>query len=196
MSLRAAIMKSSLVRTLMFGVVMCWLPPGALACGYHDDVSRARGVLNWVYPNSLHVIGAISTAVAERRLPARGPEPGAFGLLGYHGAARSLDQHAQQLRMVAGESPPRAFSMLLIGSMLWTRFVPDGDDLRAQVHVSGPEPGDLVLISGEEVIREITRNHLTIGDAFRRGLIRLYGTEEQVALFLTLYDQIGAAGHD
>ena len=195
MSLRAAIMKSSLVRTLMFGTMVSWLSPGAVACGYHDNVSLARGVLNLVYPNALHVIGAISTA-AERRLPSATREPGALGLLAYHGAVRSLDQHAQQLRMVAGESPPRAFSMLLIESMLWTRFVPDGDDLRAQVHVSGPEPGDLVLISGEGVIREITRNHLTIGDAFRRGLIRLYGTEEQVALFLTLYDQIGATGHD
>ena len=63
--------------------------------------------------------------------------------------------------------------------------------MRAQVHVSGPQAGDLVLISGEEVIREVASNRLTIGEAHRLGLIRLYGTDEQVAAFLTLCKQVG-----
>ena len=193
---RTAILEPRLVRTLVFGTMMSWLPPAAVACGYHDNVSLARGVLNWVYPDALHVVGAIATAVAERRLPAGTPARDGPGLLGYHGAVRSLDQHAQQLRMLSGEAPPPAFSLLLIEPMLWTRFVADGGDLRAQVHISGPQAGDLVLISGEEVIREVTRNRLTVGEAHRAGLIRLYGTEEQVARFLTLYDQVGGARRD
>ena len=111
--------------------------------------------------------------------------------MGYHGTVRSIEQYAQQLRMLSGGTRPPAFSLLLIEPMLWTRFVSEDGDLRAQVHASGPQAGDLVLISGEEVIREVTSNRLTIGEAHRLGLIRLYGTEEQVALFLTLYDQVG-----
>jgi hypothetical protein len=189
-----AILRQRLARILMFGTMMSWLPPAAVACGYHDNVSLARGVLNWVYPDALHVVGAISTAVAERRLPV--PTSTERGPWGYHRAVRSLDQHAQQLGTLSGKTPPPAFSLLLIEPMLWTRFVSDGDDLRAQVHASAPQPGDLVLISGEEVIREITRNRLTIGEAHRHGLIRLYGTEEQVALFLALYSQIGGPRPD
>jgi len=196
MRFRTAILRLSLVRTLVFATMMSWLSPGALACGYHDDVSRARGVLNWVYPDALHVVGAISTAVAERRLPAGVPARGAHALLGYHDAVRSLGQHAQQLRMLSGGTPPQAFSLLLIEPMLWTRFVSEDGDLRAQVHASGPQAGDLVVISGEEVIREMTRNRLTIGEAHRHGLIRLYGTEEQAALFLTLYGEVGASRAD
>ncbi len=30
-----------------------------LACGFHDDVTLARGIMNWVYPDALHVIGAL-----------------------------------------------------------------------------------------------------------------------------------------
>jgi hypothetical protein len=190
---RKVILAPRLLRTLMFGTMVSWLPPAAVACGYHDDVSLARGVLNWVYPDALHVVGAIAKAVGERRLPA--PISAERGPWSYHSAVRSLDQHAQQLRALAA-GPPPAFSLLLIEPMLWTRFVPDRGDLQAQVHASGPQAGDLVLISGEEVIREVTRNRLTVGEAYRDGLIRLYGTQEQVALFLALYYQVGGGPPD
>lgn len=48
-------------------LTMAYSPSPSLACGYHDDVAMARGLLNWVYPDALHVLGAISAAVAERR---------------------------------------------------------------------------------------------------------------------------------
>jgi hypothetical protein len=59
--------------------------------------------------------------------------------------------------------------------------------VRTNVHVSGPEAEDLVVISGEEVIRAIADSTLTVSEAHRLGLIRLYGTKEQVAWFLTLH---------
>jgi hypothetical protein len=180
-------------RIFVFSIVIVWSGFQAAACGYHDDVTLARGVLNWTYPDALHVVGAISMAVAERRLPAPAP---AGGLLGYHGTVRALDQHAQQLRMSSGDMPRPTFSLLLIEPMLWTRFVSEGGDVRPQIHVSGPQAGDLVVISGEEVIREIAKGRLSIGEAYRHGLIRLYGTEEQVRSFLTHYDQVGSTHFD
>lgn len=182
------------LRILMFGTIVAWLPPPAVACGYHDNVSLARGVLNWVYPDALHVVGAIAKAVGERRLSA--PISAERGPWGYHTLVRSLDRHAKQLEQLTSERPPPAFSLLLIEPMLWTHFAADGQELRVQVHASGPRAGDLVLISGEEVIQAITRNRLTIGEAYRHGLTRLYGTEEQAALFLTLFDQVGGVRPD
>jgi len=129
-------------------------------------------------------------AVADGRLPAGSPR-GALGLAGYHGTARALDRHAQQLQMASDEMPRPAFSLLLIEPMLWTRFESDGDDVRAKVHEPGPQAGDLVVISGESVIRQIANSQLTVREAYRDGLIRLYGTEEQKALFLRCCDQAG-----
>jgi hypothetical protein len=80
--------------------------------------------------------------------------------------------------------------------MRWTRFVSDGDDVRAKVHVSGPQAGDLVVISGEEIIRKIADNRLSIAEAYRHELIRLYGTEEQLRSFLTRFDQVGSVHLD
>jgi hypothetical protein len=93
--------------------------------------------------------------------------------------------------MVSGEMPHVAFSLLLIEPMLWTRFESEGDDMRAQVHASGPQVGDLVVITGENVVRDIADDHVTVGEAYRHGLIRLYGTLEQKALFLNRYERVG-----
>jgi hypothetical protein len=187
MTFRKAILELPLVRTLMFGTIML-LPSGAVACGYHNDVALLRGVLNWVYPDALHVVGAMAKAVSEKRLPPPTFEREPWG---YHRIVRSLHQYAQQLRVFSGETRPPEFSLLLIEPMLWMRFVSEGGDLQTQVHVSAPQAGDLILISGEDVIREITNSRLSVGQAYRDGLIRLYGTKEQVALFLSLYDQVG-----
>ena len=179
-------------RILLLGLLIGWSGSQAAACGYHDDVSLARGVLNWTYPDALHVMGAISRAVVERRLPAPAPARGGFGIAGYHGIARALDQHAQQLRTSSDQTGKPSFSLLLVEPMLWTRFVSEDDDVRSQPHVSGPRTGDLVVISGEDVIREIAHDRLSIGEAYRHGLIRLYGTEEQLRAFLTSYYQVGS----
>jgi hypothetical protein len=177
----------------MVGALTIWPPSGVFSCGYHDDVTLARGVLNWVYPDALHVIGAIATAVGEKRLPAPNASPVAFGPRGYHSAARSLDKIARQLNASPGETPPLSFSLILIEPMLWTRFSSGGDGLEAHIHVPGPQAGDLVVISGEDVIREVASNRLSFGEAYRLGLVRTYGTGAQIAAFLGRYDRIGSA---
>src|SRR5262245_42752873 len=116
----------ALTPIFMVGALIICSPSETAACGYHDDVSLARGILNWVYPDALHVVGAVSTAVADRRLPAGASMRGGIGLLGYHGTVRALAQHAQQLSTSSGEVPRPTFSLLLIEPMLWTRFVSEG----------------------------------------------------------------------
>src|SRR5262245_36062571 len=154
---RKAIPRPHVLGALVLAAMLPWLPPGAVGCGYHDDVSLARGILNWTYPDALHVVGAIAMAVADGRLPAGAPR-GVLGLAGYHGTVKALNRHAQQVRLASGEMPRPSFSLLLIEPMLWTHFESDGDDVRAKVHESGPQAGDLVVISGENVIREIANS--------------------------------------
>ena len=159
------------------------------ACGYHDDVSIARGVLNWIYPDSLHVIGAISAAVAERRLVYQPVAPSLFGSE-YRAAVKSLEQLTASLR-ATGSVVPLSFSLVLVESMLWTRFEGDSDQLHAQLHVGGPQAGDLILISGEDVIRAVANGTLSVGEAHGRGLVRLYGSETQIARFLGAFKDVG-----
>jgi hypothetical protein len=183
--------RSKVVALLALGFIIACKPPEGVACGYHDDVNLARGVLNWIYPDALHVVGAISTAVAEKRLPAGTSVRSGPGLLGYYDTVRAIERHRQQLSMAAREMPAPTFSLLLVEPMLWTRVISDEGAVHTQVHVPGPQAGDLVVISGEAVIRAIANNALTVGEAYRSGLIRLYGKDEQVVSFLTMYDQVG-----
>jgi hypothetical protein len=187
---------SRVARALASGALVVGFLSEAVACGYHDDVSVARGVLNWVYPDALHVVGAVSTAVAERRLPPPGPMRSGRALLGYHRTVQALTQHAQQLRRCRDALPcahdGSAFSLLLIEPMLWTRYTWEGTDVQLQIHASGPQAGDLVVITGENVIRAIASNNLTIGDAYRSGMLRLYGTDGQVASLLASFGRVGS----
>lgn len=167
-------------------------PSDTRACGYHDDVSIARGVLNWTYPDALHVIGAISAEVAQKRLLHRDAEPVVSGLFGsqYHATAKTLDRLAGSLRVAAGGTSP-SFSLVLVEPMLWTRFETGTGELRTQLHAAGPQPGDLILVSGEDVIRAVADGELAIGEARERGLIRLYGNETQIARFFDIYKNVG-----
>jgi hypothetical protein len=180
---------TTLAGTAVLATVLATTSFTALACGYHDDVTLARGIMNWVYPDALHVVGAISTAVAERRLPlprSDGEAPDLFGAK-YRATVKSLEQFEEALRPVFQGSSPPSLALVLVESMLWTRFEADQDEPRAQVHVSGPRPGDLVLVSGEVVIREVAIGRLSIGEALRLGLIRLYGSDDRRARFLAAY---------
>ena len=167
-------------------------PSDGRACGYHDDVFIARGVLNWTYPDALHVIGAISAAVIEKRLLHEPVAPSLFGSE-YRAAVKSLEQLAGLLR-ATGSAPPLSFSLVLVESMLWTRFENDRGELHTQLHVGGPQAGDLILISGEDVIRTVGSGGLSIGEAHDRGLVRLYGNETEIARFLDAFKGVGG-GH-
>jgi hypothetical protein len=166
-------------------------PSDARACGYHDDVSVARGALNWTYPDALYVIGAISAAVAEKRLLHESVAPDLFGSP-YRATVKALEQIAGSLP-AARDVAPSPFSLVLVESMLWTRF-DGGAEWHMQPHVVGPQVGDLIVVSGEVVIRAVASGGLSIGEAHDRGLVRLYGNETQIARFLDAFKGVGG-GH-
>jgi hypothetical protein len=185
--LRTAARLACLTALSMLSLVLA--PTESRACGYHDDVSIARGILNWTYPDALHVIGAISSAVIEKRLLHEPVAPSLFGSE-YRAAVKSLEQLGGLLR-ATGSAPPLSFSLVLVESMLWTRFENNRGELQTQLHVGGPQAGDLILISGEDVIRAVANGGLSIAEAHERGLIRLYGDETQIARFLGAFKDVG-----
>lgn len=172
------------------------LPAASSACGYHDDVTMARGLLNWIYPDALHVLGSISAAVAASQLPNPNlvaSSPDMFGAK-YNRTIQSLKQFSGGLATAPDEMHASSIALVLVEPMLWTRFERSDGKLLTRMHVTGPAPGDLVLVSGEAVISEIAEGRLTIGKAHRLGVIRLYGTAAQQAQFLLAYGGPPAAG--
>jgi hypothetical protein len=183
------------VLALSTAAVLMALPASyGLACGYDSPQSISRGVLNWTYPDSLHVIGAISREVGARRLPLANFNRAGADLFGqrFRATTTALNEFAELLRAASSEPSQPAFSLVLVEPVLWTRFEPRPDGLHAKVHVASPEPGDLVLVTGEAVIGEIALGRLSVGDAVKIGLIRLYGSEKQRSDFIGTYRLVGS----
>lgn len=185
---------SRFVAALSFAAIpaLALLPARGSACGYHDNVSLARGALNWTYPNALYVIGAMSAAVSNRRLPP--PSRTRPDILGsaYRQTAKSLERTAEKLRPTS-HSAALSVSLVLVEPMLWTRLKIDQGGARIEIHAPGPVRGDLVVVTGESVIQEIANGRLTMGEAEVLGLVRLYGSEAQFARFRAAYDGAGDA---
>lgn len=177
------------------GVLLTAAPAsGAFACGCEDPQSVSRGFLNWIYPDSLHVIGAISGEVAARRLPPANFDRARNDLFGrrYNATKMALEQFGEMLREAAPSRSHPSVSLVLVEPVLWTRFERGADGLHARVHVSGAGTGDLVLVSGEAVISEIVKARLTVGQATKSGLMRVYGLEGQKAQFIGTYQHVGS----
>jgi hypothetical protein len=166
---------------------------GAFACAYDDPSMASQGVLNWIYPDSLHVLGAISMAIAARELPPPNFNPAVKDLFGsqFHKTAASIARLGGAFRVASPAHSSLSFSMVLVEAVLWTRFQADPDGLRTQIHVNGPGSDDVVVVSGESVIAEIDAGRLTVGQAYGRGYLRLYGAKDRVDQFLALYKNVG-----
>jgi len=178
------------------GLIAAAPQSAGVACGYDTPQSASRGLLNWLYPDSLYVIGAISQEVAARRLPLSNFDRGGpadmfghkFGL-----AKTSLEQFGAMLGAASSEPLRAPVTVVLVEPMLWARFVPTAEGLQTTVHVSGAERGDLVVITGEAVVAEIAARRLTFAEAYARGVVRLYGEHGQIAAFLKTAAQVGAS---
>ena len=153
--------------------------PAARSCGLEDpsSVSFQRGILNWSYPNSLYVWGALSQAVAGRIIEPPAPvvkDP--FGSR-FRKVAEMLRQFGAGLK--PDDADDFAFTLVLIEPMLWTRYTVRGGSVTTSVHVKGPEKDDLVVVSAEVALKEIVSYRWTFQRAEALGLIRFYGDSEK-----------------
>ncbi len=167
------------------------------ACGFHGAVDLNRSALNLAYPKALYVHTAVWMAQLEgviaRNEPAAEPDerPEALrALAAYRDTAGQLGL----FRDLAGAHVDRgavpAFTVVLVGPMLWARFEPAGAGLAMAVHVTGPVPGDVVVVTDRPVVAGLVDGTLTPRSARERGLIRFYGEPERVREIAALVDRL------
>jgi hypothetical protein len=169
--------------------------PLAFACGYDDPNSATfqRGALNLSYPNALHVLGALTQARLDGLIGSE-PEAAARNLFALNRTARMLQRFGEGLRPGPESPGDFAVSLLLIEPMLWTRFTTHDGAVSTAVHVNGPQPGDLVVVSAEAVLRQIVEHRLTARRAEELGLMRLYGDAAMVMRFRKLTSEVLGGG--
>lgn len=173
------------------------------ACVQPGDLILAQAFLNHHYPDSLHVYGAIwegqrkgilpmpdreyLTSAGERRIElneaVRLAAIDALEQLGAHFEVSSRQRHA--------------ISMVLVERMHWARFLPDPatgngfSQFNCDAETVGD--GDLVVVTNDVVLHAIRTGDMSIARADALGILRLYGTEGQIAAFLSDFGEIGSS---
>jgi len=163
----------------------------ARPCGFEDpnSVGAQRGIMNLAFPQSAWVSTAVWQAQRAGNLPpdalARRTDltPQARGTLQVMRATWLLKGLAKQLDVPPGAMDRPAIAIVLMGPMLWSRIEPrDGAvAARAHVHVSGPERGDVVLVTDTPAIEAIVGAGMRFARAQELGLVRLSGSAAQVS---------------
>jgi hypothetical protein len=183
-------------RALAAVLMLCSTPDG-VACGFHEGIGLARSALNLAYPDALHVHTAVwmaqlegVVAKADPATPDDGRPEALRALAAYRDAAGQLGlfRDLAGARLDASDLP--AFTVVLVGPMLWTRFERHGAGLAMAVHVSGPVPGDVVVVTDRPVVAGLVAGTLTPRSARERGLIRYYGEPERVRRIAALVDRL------
>lgn len=159
-------------------------------CGFEDPSSVAgqRGVMNLAFPNSAWVSTAVWQAQKAGDLPpdalARRDDltPQARASLQLMRATWLIKSLAKRLDVPPGAADRPAIAVVLMGPMLWSRVEPRDGAIaaRAQIHVSGPERGDVVLVTDTPAIEAIVGAGMRFERAQELGVARLYGSPAQV----------------
>jgi len=182
-------------RRVAFACLALAAAGAARPCGFEDPSSVAgqRGVMNLAFPNSAWVSTAVWQAQKAGDLP---PDalaqrsdltPQARASLQLMRATSLLQSLAKRLDVPpgAGDRPTGdrpTIAVVLMGPMLWSRVEPRDGAIaaRVQIHVAGPEPGDVVLVTDTPAIEAIVGAGMRFDRAQQLGLVRLYGSAAQV----------------
>jgi hypothetical protein len=165
-----------LIALIVAGVV--YNAPAAQACGYHSSQALALGMLNWAFPDALHVRTAVWQAENSGVLPTRKAQQ-VRDLFAYHKTVTQLQGLGARLSRARGDTDPASFTAILLDSMLWVRFAVTVDGYAVRPHVNGPEVGDVVIVTDGKVIRALAEGSLGADQAEAHGLFRLYRQPER-----------------
>ena len=170
-----------------------------LACGIHDPALLAKGSLNHFYPNALWVTGAIQKArrdgelppIDRTRLQARGDARKMLDRVAFANTLSGLHALGVEVQKRNGRKQQPDVAMVVLDTMLWTRFSSRHFDVRQGLHVEGPAPGDLVLVTDEPVVQAIYSGSMSVARAVELGVVRIYASEWERG---ELLDRIGSIG--
>lgn len=159
---------SSIARySLLWAVSVC--SQAGLACGFDGPLGAGFGAM---HPKSLAVAFAISDAVASGAVDRAASAPIEPGPKGYWRAAGHIESLERRLAVTPKTLilAPR-ISILFIESQLWSRLVAGGQGYEVQMHVAGPTPGDLVIVTNETVLASVLDGALAPRAALDLGVI-------------------------
>jgi hypothetical protein len=166
---------------LLFGLAAAggvFTSPAAQACGYHSADDIAVGLLNWAFPKALYVRTAVWTAENIGLLPPRELQR-PKDMFAFQKAAADLRAFASRLAAGGkGEGETVSLAVVLIDSVLWTRFEATPDGYTADVHANGPKSDDVVVVTDGKVLRALIEGSLDAAKAEAHGLFRLYRRPE------------------
>lgn len=188
-----------------------WLPPFAiflvfasytgptLSCGFHDPTLVAQGMLNHMYPKALYIVGAIQRARQAGRLPkfsqsrlqATSEERKILERIAFEKTMSALHALGIEIERRTEQGLQPGISLVVLNTMLWTRFSSEYFDVRQGLHVKGPVAGDVVLVTDEPVILSIQEGSMSIDRALELGVMRIYAAEQQSDVLL---DRLGSIG--
>jgi hypothetical protein len=160
-----------------------------LACGLEDpsSVASLRGALALAYPQSPQVGTAVWQAQLAGKLP-RDPvaqqgelSADARAVIRRVRANTFLRQLAVQLSAPGAASSAPSLAVVLLGPVMWNRFAPQDGKVMPLLHVEGPEPGDVVVVTELPVVEAIATGSLGFAAALEAGVLRLYGEPQVVA---------------
>lgn len=137
----------------------------AQACGYDGAVPD----LVAAYPQSIEVALSVRDAYDRSQLTALQPAPNALALR----RAQMLLSRFSPMVSEASRTSQGSVAVLLVESGLWTRYTLAGNEVQALPHVTGPQPGEPVVITSEAVISAVVEGKLAVPRASALGLMVL-----------------------
>ena len=182
------------IRTLISAACLAAGSAASIACGFEDpnSASMARGALNLAYPHALYVTSAVWRAQMEGVIDRNELSAPAKALGGYQKVARLLGTIRDLLAAPLDGRGAPAFSMVLIGPMLWTHYEPADDGLKMTVHTDAPSNGDVIIVTDEPVIAALIEGRITPRSAEDLGLIRFYGAPDRVQQVTSWFGRLSA----
>jgi hypothetical protein len=141
------------------------------ACGFHgamgDNFSLA-------HPRSMEVAFATLDAVGDGIIAAP-IAPDEAGRQGYWRAQDRIRRFESRLPVSTSLAQGGGISILLVDSLLWSRFAVVDGRYALQPHTDGPPSGDAVIVTSEPAVAAILEGGLTVADAFARKLLVVDG---------------------
>lgn len=183
------------LRALLAAAAMATAVHDGAACGFEDPRSVSLGVLNWAYPEALRVRTAVWQAEDAGLLPPR-DGPAATGPFAFYRAARTMEKLGALLDRLPDAGAGLDISVVLIPAVMWTRYSTRSGGMDVETHVSGPEKGDIVVVTDEKVVRALLAGKFDLDQAVKRELMRFYGGyEDQVVARAMFRDALRPATH-
>jgi hypothetical protein len=181
--------RSPAVRRSAAALALTLAASAVVACGLEDpsSVATLRGALALAYPQSPQVATAVWQAQLAGRLPgdpvARQGElsADARAVMRRVRANGLLRQLAGRLSAQGAAAQAPSLAVVLVGPVMWNRFAAGDGKVAPLLHVDGPEPGDVVVVTELAVVEAIATGMLGFAAALETGLLRLYGEPQGVA---------------